>query len=155
MQEQVLRAASRLGGRIKRTPVLTSQSLDTLAGRSLFFKVTPHNRTSQWSMVRVKRVPAAADLSLSTTPTHPQCENLQVTGSFKARGALNAVTALLETDKAAARSRGVVCHSAGNHGAALAWAATDRGIPCKVVVPNTTPKVKRDAIEAFGATLVW
>ena len=77
-----------------------------------------------------------------------KAENLQRTGSFKARGALNAVL------QQPAGAPGVVCHSAGNHGQALAWAAAQRGLPCVVVVPDTTPKCKRDAIVAYGAELV-
>lgn len=73
-------------------------------------------------------------------------ENLQITGSFKARGALNAV--LCENATA------VVTHSAGNHGAALAWAAQTRGAKCTVVVPDTAPRVKVEAIRELGATVV-
>ncbi|XP_060064725.1 probable serine racemase isoform X3 [Ylistrum balloti] len=66
-----------------------------------------------------------------------KAENLQKTGSFKARGALNAVT-----------------HSTGNHGQALAWAASTVGLKCAVVVPRDTPQVKKDAITNYGAELV-
>ena len=78
-----------------------------------------------------------------------KCENLQRAGAFKFRGACNAVMALSATDAA----RGVVTHSAGNHGAALALAARLRGIPAHIVVPEGTVKSKIDAIIAFGATL--
>src|SRR5690349_17054324 len=61
-----------------------------------------------------------------------KCENLQRAGAFKFRGACNAVMAL--SDQIAAR--GVVTHSAGNHGAALALAAKLRGIPAHIVVPE-------------------
>src|SRR5437016_14229756 len=61
-----------------------------------------------------------------------KCENLQRAGAFKFRGACNAVMAL----PADAAARGVVTHSAGNHGAALALAAQLRGIPAYVVVPE-------------------
>ena len=71
-----------------------------------------------------------------------KCENLQKVGAFKARGACNAVMAL---DDAAA-ARGVITHSSGNHGAALAYAAAKRGIPCLVVMPDTAPRVKIDAV---------
>ena len=60
-----------------------------------------------------------------------KCENLQHAGAFKFRGACNAVWALDEAQAA----RGVVTHSSGNHGAALALAARGRGIPAHVVVP--------------------
>ena len=76
-----------------------------------------------------------------------KCENLQKVGAFKARGACNAVFAL---DDATA-ARGVVTHSSGNHGAALAYAAQKRGIPCAVVMPDTAPTVKVAAVRGYGA----
>jgi len=78
-----------------------------------------------------------------------KAENLQRTGAFKFRGACNAVLALDE----AAAPRGVVTHSSGNHGGALALAARERGIGCHVVVPEDTLRSKQDAIGAYGATL--
>jgi len=78
-----------------------------------------------------------------------KCENLQRAGAFKFRGACNAVMALAD-DVAA---RGVVTHSAGNHGAALALAARLRGIPAYIVVPEGTVKSKIDAIREYGAAL--
>ena len=78
-----------------------------------------------------------------------KCEHLQKIGAFKARGASNAVFSL---DEATAK-RGVVTHSSGNHGAALAYAASRRGIPAWVVMPENAPKVKRANVERFGATV--
>lgn len=78
-----------------------------------------------------------------------KCENFQRSGAFKFRGACNAVWAL---DDAAA-ARGVVTHSSGNHGAALALAARGRGIPAHVVVPEGAVASKLAAIEAYGAVL--
>lgn len=78
-----------------------------------------------------------------------KCEQLQRTGAFKFRGACNAVWSL---DEDSAR-RGVVTHSSGNHGAALALAAATRGIPAHVVVPEGAVKAKLAAIERNGATL--
>ena len=79
-----------------------------------------------------------------------KCENLQKIGAFKARGALNAVLSLSEADAA----RGVVTHSSGNHGAALAWAARIRGIPATVVMPRMASRMKADAVAGYGATIV-
>jgi len=76
-----------------------------------------------------------------------KCENLQKVGAFKARGACNAVFSL--PDDAAAR--GVVTHSSGNHGAALAYAAQQRGIPAHVVMPENAPKIKVANVRGFGA----
>ena len=80
-----------------------------------------------------------------------KCENFQKVGAFKARGACNAVMSL--SDEQA--RRGVVTHSSGNHGAALAWAARLRGIKATVVVPNNAPAPKKMAIQAYGANVVY
>ncbi|HXT22835.1 MAG TPA: pyridoxal-phosphate dependent enzyme [Thermoanaerobaculia bacterium] len=79
-----------------------------------------------------------------------KCENLQRIGAFKMRGASNAVWSLSEEEA----RRGVLTHSSGNHGAALARAAGLRGIPCRVVMPETAPRAKRRAVEDFGAVVV-
>lgn len=78
-----------------------------------------------------------------------KAEFLQRGGAFKFRGACNAVFS--RDDDAAAR--GVVTHSSGNHGGALALAARQRGVPCHVVVPENAVQAKLDAIVAYGATL--
>jgi threonine dehydratase len=80
-----------------------------------------------------------------------KCENFQKVGAFKARGAANAVFSL---DEASAK-RGVVTHSSGNHGAALAWAAGLRGIEATVVVPENAPQPKKRAIQGYGAKIVY
>jgi threonine dehydratase len=77
-------------------------------------------------------------------------ENLQPTGAFKLRGALNALGALPAT----ARRRGVITHSSGNHGRALAWAARSYAVPVVVVMPETSTSVKIDGIRALGAEIV-
>jgi len=78
-----------------------------------------------------------------------KCENFQKVGAFKARGACNAVFSLAED----AAAKGVVTHSAGNHGAALAYAAQRRGIPAFVVMPENAAKVKQANVARFGATI--
>jgi len=78
-----------------------------------------------------------------------KCENLQRAGAFKFRGACNAVWSL---DDDTAR-QGVVTHSSGNHGAALALAASTRGIAAHVVVPENAVRAKLGAIEHYGAHL--
>ena len=78
-----------------------------------------------------------------------KCENLQVGGAFKFRGAVNAVFAL--SDEQAAK--GVVTHSSGNHGAALARAAKLRGINAHVVVPEGAVQSKLDTIQQAGAVI--
>jgi len=74
-------------------------------------------------------------------------ESFQKVGAFKARGAVNAVLSLEDGDA----SRGVIAHSSGNHGAAVAYAAGIRGIGCMVVMPAGSSAVKIDAIRGYGA----
>ena len=85
--------------------------------------------------------------ALSGARLYFKCENLQRTGAFKARGAFNAVLSLPEAD----REAGVVTHSSGNHGAALALAASTLGLPAWVAVPDGAPRPKRDAVAHYGA----
>lgn len=110
-------AHERIKPRTHRTPVLTSQSLDRLAGAQLFFK----------------------------------CENLQKTGSFKIRGASNAILSLSQEEA----SPGVMTHSSGNHGAAVACAASWRGIPAWIVMPRNAPAVKCRAVESYGGKITF
>jgi threonine dehydratase len=77
-----------------------------------------------------------------------KAENLQRTGSFKIRGAVNRITLLSDDEKAA----GVVAASAGNHGQAVAWAAREAGIAATIFVPQDAPMAKVEAARAYGAT---
>ena len=113
----ILEAHARIAPRIHRTPVLTSASLDAMAGARLFFK----------------------------------CENLQKTGSFKIRGASNAIMSLSKEEAA----HGIVTQSSGNHGAAVACAAGWRGVPAFIVMPKNAPAVKVRAIEAYGGKITF
>jgi threonine dehydratase len=87
--------------------------------------------------------------ALTGAQLHFKSEQLQRAGAFKFRGACNAVWALADTVAA----RGVVTHSSGNHGAALALAARTRGIACHVVVPEGAVASKLAAIRAYGASV--
>jgi threonine dehydratase len=87
--------------------------------------------------------------ALSGAELYFKCEHLQRGGAFKFRGACNAVWSLDDTQAA----RGVVTHSSGNHGNALALAAATRGIAAHVVVPEGAVRAKLAAIERAGATL--
>ncbi len=80
-----------------------------------------------------------------------KCENLQKTGSFKIRGALNTILSLSDAEA----RRGVVTHSSGNHATAVAYAARLRGIPAYVVMPSNAPQVKRQAVAAFGGRITF
>lgn len=80
-----------------------------------------------------------------------KCENLQKTGSFKIRGAGNAVM-VLPMEQAA---RGVATHSSGNYAAALALAARWRGVNAYVVMPENAPAVKKAAVAGYGAQITY
>ena len=80
-----------------------------------------------------------------------KCENFQKAGSFKIRGATNAVMLLSDDDL----DKGIVTASSGNHGAALAMAVTFRGGSVQVVMPKNTPKIKVENVMRNGAEIVW
>src|SRR6202163_3606617 len=77
-------------------------------------------------------------------------ENLQMTGAFKERGALNKILLLSEDE----RRRGVIAASAGNHAQAVAYHATKRGIKAQICMPLTTPLVKVSATRGYGAEVI-
>lgn len=114
--EDVFRAAERVRGLVKRTPVVTCSTLNAMCGGELYFK----------------------------------CENLQKVGAFKYRGATNVVRSLADAEA----PRGVATHSSGNHAAALALAASLRGIAATIVMPRTAPAVKRAAVAGYGANII-
>ena len=95
--------------------------------------------------VRTPLLPCLWDDDLLLKP-----ESLQPVGSFKVRGATNAVSRLSSRQ----RARGVVTHSSGNHGQALAYAARAVGTSCTVVIPESAPAVKVEQVRALGATVV-
>ncbi|HEX4546192.1 MAG TPA: pyridoxal-phosphate dependent enzyme, partial [Candidatus Acidoferrum sp.] len=98
---------------------------------------------------RIHRTPVLMSASLNAIAgAHLffKCDNFQKTGSFKIRGASNAILSLTEPEVA----RGIVTQSSGNHGAAVACAAAWRGVPAYIVMPKNAPKVKIQAIEAYG-----
>lgn len=113
--DAIRRAHRRIAPRIHRTPVLTSESLNLIAGAQIYFK----------------------------------CENLQKTGSFKIRGASNAVLSLNEDEA----KNGVAAPSSGNHAAALALAARWRGVPAYLVMPSNSSSVKKHAVESYGGQI--
>lgn len=76
-------------------------------------------------------------------------ENEQLTGSFKIRGAYNAIASLPRSE----RARGVVTASAGNHGRGVALAAQRFGVPATIFVPRTAPRVKLDGMRECGASV--
>jgi threonine dehydratase len=115
--EAIQEAHARIAPRIHRTPILTSHSLDAMAGAQFFFK----------------------------------CDNFQKTGSFKIRGAANAILTLSDAEAA----HGIVTPSSGNHGAAVACASAWRGVPAYIVMPKNAPKVKCRAVESYGGRITF
>ncbi|HEX7728315.1 MAG TPA: threonine ammonia-lyase [Terracidiphilus sp.] len=83
-------------------------------------------------------------------PLHLKLENLQRTGSFKERGALNKLLTLSEVE----RKRGVIAASAGNHAQGVAFHASARGIRAQIVMPLATPLVKVAATRGYGAEVI-
>ena len=107
-------------------------------------------RTIAGQVLRTPMLPAPKLSALTGADVHVKYENLQVTNSFKDRGALNKLASL----DAAARGRGVIAMSAGNHAQAVAYHAARLGIPATIVMPVTTPFVKVEATQAHGAEVV-
>jgi threonine dehydratase len=137
--EDVVAARERIAGRVARTPMI-------------------HSRTAAREIERVTGVRIGG----AGMPDHPggdaapgsdeprlflKGEHLQVTGSFKARGAVNRVLTLTDEE----RARGIVTMSAGNHAAAVAYAAGASAIPVTVVMPVAAPRLKVEATLAYGA----
>lgn len=116
-KEKLQKIAEHIKPFIHRTPMLTSTSLNSLAGCELYFK----------------------------------CENFQKTGSFKIRGAMNAVFELGRN----AIANGIITHSSGNFAAALAYAASRIGTKATIVMPENVTPSKRDAVLGYGAEIVY
>lgn len=114
-KQDITEAHVRIEAYIHKTPVLTSQSLDELAGCQIFFK----------------------------------CENFQKIGAFKARGAMNAALSLTPAE----RAKGLATHSSGNHAQALARAAKLLNTKSYIVMPKTSPDIKKKGVRAFGGEI--
>jgi threonine dehydratase len=115
-KKEMLDALIKVNKHLHNTPVLTSTSLNEIAGCELFFK----------------------------------CENFQKTGSYKPRGATNAILNLTERQ----RAKGVITHSSGNFAQAIAISAKNLGIKATIVMPENAPKVKKQAVKSYNAEIV-
>jgi threonine dehydratase len=113
---ELRKAADRLKGTAKHTPIIDSPTLSGMIGHRVLLKP----------------------------------ENLQVTGSFKIRGAYNKIASLSQAEL----DHGIVTASAGNHAQGVAYAARERGAAATIVMPRTTPPLKVDATKAYGADVV-
>src|SRR5499427_10202718 len=107
-------------------------------------------RTIAGRVVRTPMLAAPKLSALTGASVYVKYENLQVTNSFKERGAVNKLASL----SAAERARGVIAMSAGNHAQAVAYHAERLGIPATIVMPVTTPFVKVAATKAYGACVL-
>lgn len=114
-RQDILDAHERIKNYIHKTPVLTSQSIDEIAGCELLFK----------------------------------CENFQKIGAFKARGAMNAALSLPPAEL----NKGLATHSSGNHAQALARAAKLLHTKSYIVMPRTSPEIKKKGVRAFGGEI--
>ena len=101
-------------------------------------------------VVNTPMLPAPKLSALTGAQVHVKYENLQITNSFKDRGALNKLSSLSEAE----RARGVIAMSAGNHAQAVAYHAQRLGIPAIIVMPEMTPFVKVAATRSYGAKVV-
>jgi threonine dehydratase len=108
-------------------------------------------RTRIGDAIYVSPCQLSSDLSeLTGLPLHLKLENLQRTGSFKERGALNKLLTLSQAE----REHGVITASAGNHAQGVAFHAAAQGIRCQIVMPLATPQIKVAATRGFGADVV-
>ena len=114
--DDIQSARQRIQGRVKRTPLVTSQALSERLGASVYLKL----------------------------------ELFQKTGSFKVRGAFNKVLSIPQER----RGRGLVAVSGGNHAQAVAYAASQLGLPSVIVMPEKTPRNYVDATRGYGAEVV-
>lgn len=114
-KEDIVAAHDRIRPYVHKTPVLTSTSLDEMAGCEIAFK----------------------------------CENFQKIGAFKARGAMNAALSLPKD----ALAKGIATHSSGNHAQAIARAARILNTKSYIVMPNTSPDIKKKGVRAFGGEI--
>ncbi len=137
--EDIEAAAGRIAGRVARTPLLHSRTAAREVERATGVRVGGGG------------IPDRPGGDPSPAEDEPRvfvkCEHLQVTGSFKARGAVNRVLTLTEAEL----ERGIVTMSAGNHAAAVAYAAAAAAIPVTVVMPVAAPRLKVEATLAYGA----
>ncbi len=119
------------------------------------YAITPDDvvraaHTIRGHVLRTPLVPAPRLSELTGARVLVKHENMQATGAFKERGAVNRLSALTAEE----RRRGVVAMSAGNHAQAVAYHARRLGIPATIVMPATTPLVKVENTRAHGATVV-
>jgi threonine dehydratase len=134
----------------KNSPAETSSTSPLTAGIPTLEDIRDAARQIDGVLIRTPFLPAPRLSRLTGAEVHVKYDNLQVTSSFKERGALVKLLSLTAEE----RANGVVAMSAGNHAQAVAYHAQRLGIPATIVMPKTTPFVKVEATQAFGAKVV-
>jgi len=112
--------------------------------------ISAHNRIK----ASIHRTPVMTSRSINSllgADIYFKCDNFQKVGAFKFRGALNAVS-LLAPEK---MEKGVATHSSGNYAAALTHAAAMKGVKAYMVMPETAPEIKKNAVRAYGAEITF
>jgi threonine dehydratase len=139
MEADVLPERAGAAGQLTDAAAMTAELPGLDAIRAALARIAPHGHRTPVMTCRAIDEEAGAALFF-------KCEHLQKVGAFKARGASNAVFSLGDEEA----RRGVVTHSSGNHGAAVAYAASRRGIPAYVVMPENAAAVKQANVRRFG-----
>jgi threonine dehydratase len=124
------------------TPAISQAAPDLAAIRAAHRRIAPH-------IHRTQIITCASLDEIAGARLFFKCENLQKTGSFKIRGATNAVFSLTNEEA----KNGVVAPSSGNHAAALSLAARWRGIPAYIVMPSNSSPAKKRAVEQYGGRI--
>ncbi|KAK6423761.1 hypothetical protein LTR95_016477 [Oleoguttula sp. CCFEE 5521] len=158
-RESVQAAHKRIKQYIHRTPLVTCDTINTLAS-------TPQSRRCPSSGPNVLSEPAPHDLNVHDKATEYtaeptvrlffKCENQQRIGAFKARGAFHALGRLIDEQGIdEVRRKGVVTHSSGNHAQALALAAWTHNVPAHIVMPTISTPSKISGTQAQGANVIF
>src|SRR5574337_250953 len=101
-------------------------------------------------LLKTELIPSPAFGQLAGCQVWIKPENLQVTGSYKIRGAYNKISLLSAEQK----HKGLIAASAGNHAQGVAYAANKAGVRATIVMPNTTPLIKINATKDYGVTVI-
>ncbi len=115
-----------------------------------FHDIEAAHRRNVREIIRTPTLPAPKLSVLTGADVVVKYDNMQVTGSFKERGACNRMQALTADE----RKRGVIAMSAGNHAQAVAWHAKKLGVPATIVMPEGTPHVKAENTRQLGAKVI-
>ena len=154
--ENVLAASKRIEGKVVKTPCTRSRKLSKALGMNIFMKNGTLRRVaSHRAQYSLEHISVASLLALALALTlalalGTLADYLQITGSFKERGALNSLLQL----SAKARKKGVIAASAGNHALALAYHGTRLSIPVTECMPTTAPLTKVQNCREFGAEVI-